>query len=509
MPIQYGPRGIWNWKEVQALLSLAIPVSITYLTFFFMYIVDTLVVGRLGKTYLAAAALANTWCNCMILMGKGILTALDPLCAQAYGAKRYRAVGIALQRGFLAMVLVTFPISWSWWRAEDALLWLGQSVELSSLAGIFARRLIPSILPSLLFDCLQKYLQSQSITKPSLIIGLICNVINLVLNVVLVFGIGSLFLGLGFVGAPIATVITTVVQFFLLWLYIYYYKIYVLTWPGWSWECLQWKDTLEFWKLGIPGALMYIGESWGYESISLLAGILGVTSLAAHNILFNMIAVAFFLYLGIGVASSTRVGNALGANLPFEAKRASWLASLFVTILGVLCGIFLYIFRFNISGFYTEDNGVIQQVALTTPLSCIVTLLDGIQTIFGGVLRGMGNPVPAVACYLVGFYIIGLPTSILLAFRLGFRLNGLWFGLMIGLLFVCIAEFEYLRRRNWVELAKRAMYTSARDSSMENNVSDNLYTIVDDLSSFTLEDNNSDMELKGAEIADSDDHHII
>lgn len=77
----------------------------------------------------------------MILIGKGILTALDPLCAQvrisflvayfnstgqAYGAKRYRAVGIALQRGVLAVVLVTFPISWSWWRAEDALLWLRQ-----------------------------------------------------------------------------------------------------------------------------------------------------------------------------------------------------------------------------------------------------------------------------------------------------------------------------------------------------------------------------------------------
>jgi len=381
MSLQYGLRDLWNWREARALLGLAIPVSVTYLTFFFMYIVDTLVVGRLGKKYLAAAALANTWCNCMILIGKGILTALDPLCAQAYGAKRYRAVGIALQRGVLAVVLVTFPISWSWWRAEDALLWLRQDTELATLAGAFARRLIPSILPSLLFDCLQKYLQSQSITKPSLVIGLICNVINLILNVALVFGVGSLLEGLGFVGAPIATALTTLVQCFLLWLYIYYCKIHVLTWPGWSWECLQWKGTLEFWKLGIPGALMYVGESWGYESISLLAGILGVTSLAAHNILFNMIAVAFFLYLGIGVASSTRVGNTLGANLPYEAKRASWLATLFVSVLGLLCGLFLYICRFNIASFYTIDKSVIQQVALTTPLSCIVTLLDGIQTV--------------------------------------------------------------------------------------------------------------------------------
>lgn len=111
------------------------------------------------------------------------------------------------------------------------------------------------------------------------------------------------------------------------------------------------------------------------------AGILGVTSLAAHNILFNMIAVAFFLYLGIGVASSTRVGNTLGANLPYEAKRASWLATLFVSVLGLLCGLFLYICRFNIASFYTIDKSVIQQVALTTPLSCIVTLLDGIQTV--------------------------------------------------------------------------------------------------------------------------------
>ncbi|GJQ08764.1 hypothetical protein GpartN1_g555.t1 [Galdieria partita] len=509
MPIQYGPRGFWNWKEVQALLSLAIPVSITYLTFFFMYIVDTLVVGRLGKTYLAAAALANTWCNCMILMGKGILTALDPLCAQAYGAKRYRAVGIALQRGILAMVLVTVPVSLSWWRAEDALLWLGQSAELASLAGTFARRLIPSILPSLLFDCLQKYLQSQSITKPSLVIGFVCNVINLFLNIVLVFGVGSLYLGLGFVGAPVATVITTLVQVLLLWLYIYYHKIHTRTWPGWSWECLQWKGTLEFWKLGIPGALMYIGESWGYESISLLAGILGVTSLAAHNILFNMIAVAFFLYLGIGVASSTRVGNTLGANLPFEAKRASWLASLFVTVLGLLCGFFLYYFRFSIASFYTRDDGVIQQVAFTTPLSCVVTLLDGIQTIFAGVLRGMGNPVPAVVCYLVGFYVIGLPTSILLAFRLGFRLNGLWFGLVVGLLFICVAEFEYLRRRNWIEQAKQAMYTSARDLPIEMNVSDNQYSVVDDLSSFTLgEEEANDTELK-EETANSNGHNMF
>eukprot|EP00871_Galdieria_phlegrea_P006067 jgi/Galph1/948/GphlegSOOS_G5712.1 len=482
----------FRWSEVGLLLTLAIPVSVTYLTFFFMYIVDTLIVGRLGKTYLAAAALANTWCNCMILTAKGVLTALDPLCAQAYGAKRYTAVGVALQRGIFAMFLMTFPVAWSWWKAEHALLWLGQSVELSALAGTFASKLIPSVLPSLLFDSLQKYLQAQSITKPSLIIGIICNFVNLALNLVLVFGIGS-FSGLGFIGSPIATSLTTWIQVALLWLYIYYYGIHQQTWPGWTLEALQWEGLLKFWKLGIPGALMYIGESWGYESVSLLAGILGVTSLAAHNILFNMIGVAFFLYLGMGVAASTRVGNALGANSPWEAKRASWIAATFVTILGIFCCFSLYLLRHVIATLYTSDVSVIQQVGRTSIFSGLVTLLDGIQTIFAGVLRGMGNPVPAVVCYLVGFYIIGLPLAVFLAFTLELKLNGLWLGLLFGLFCICIAEFIYLRRCNWVDLAKQAIFS--RNPSEELESSGNLYAVVDDLSHFSIDEDITEEEV--------------
>jgi len=100
------------------------------------------------------------------------------------------------------------------------------------------------------------------------VIGLICNVINLILNVALVFGVGSLLEGLGFVGAPIATALTTLVQCFLLWLYIYYYKIHVLTWPGWSWECLQWKGTLEVCNLryfvdsNLHCLVLEVGNTW-------------------------------------------------------------------------------------------------------------------------------------------------------------------------------------------------------------------------------------------------------
>jgi hypothetical protein len=86
----------------------------------------------------------------------------------------------------------------------------------------------------------------------------------------------------------------------------------------------------------------------------------------------------------------------------------------------------------------------------------------------------------------------------LLAFYVGFGLNGLWFGLIVGLLFVCLAEFEYLRRRNWVEQAKRAVYNAAHDSPTEAILSDNLYTVVEDLSSFSLgDDEDNSIEYKG------------
>ncbi|KAJ3036320.1 hypothetical protein HK097_003874, partial [Rhizophlyctis rosea] len=193
-------------REAKILGKLAWPVTAGYVMQMSLSLAAVFSVGHLGKKELASAALANMFCNVTgYSIGIGMSSALDTLCSQAHtGSSDPHAVGKHLQRAIVVMAALCFPVGLIWWFADSILLLLGQDPEIAALSAKFSRWALIGLFPYLVNECLKRFLQCQGIMKANMAVILIASPINIFLQWLLVWSP----IGLGVIGAPIATGIT-------------------------------------------------------------------------------------------------------------------------------------------------------------------------------------------------------------------------------------------------------------------------------------------------------------
>jgi MATE family multidrug resistance protein len=186
-----------------------------------------------------------------------------------------------------------------------------------------------------------------------------------------------------------------------------------------------------------------------------MAGSLGALVLDAHIIALNMAAMSFQIPLGIAIGATTRVGNLLGAGHPRGAQRAAWVAmALGAAVMSVFAVLFVLL-RDWLPRVYTPDVEVGAMAAAILPIAAAFQIFDGIQVVGCGVLRGMGRTVPAVVFNLVGYWLIGLPLGWWLGPGGGGGLEGIWWGLVLGLGVVAGSLVMWIRVRGPATLGAR------------------------------------------------------
>jgi MATE family multidrug resistance protein len=207
-------------------------------------------------------------------------------------------------------------------------------------------------------------------------------------------------------------------------------------WRPWDRSSFALPGLLETCALGIPIGLQMSLEAWAFTLASFMAGWIDVSTVAAHQIVLNMAALAFMVPLGVSMAAATRVGNLIGQG-DVETMRRAVKASL---VLGAgamgFSAIAFSALREQLPRLYTDDGRLIELAAMILPLAAAFQLADGVQVVAGGVLRGMGRPNAAAVINLVGYYAFALPVAYVLAFSLGLGLYGIWLALVLGLLVV-------------------------------------------------------------------------
>ena len=169
-------------QELRATLRLATPVVLVQLGFMLMGVVDTIMLGHLSAEALAAVALAHIIVTTLLMLGGGILSALDPLVSQAYGAGDARAMGDHLQRGLVLAAALALPISLVMLDTRPALVLVGQQPEVIGGASDYIRRVAWGNIPFFLFTAFRLTLQAQSIVRPAVMAMALGNVVNAVLN---------------------------------------------------------------------------------------------------------------------------------------------------------------------------------------------------------------------------------------------------------------------------------------------------------------------------------------
>jgi MATE family multidrug resistance protein len=199
--------------------------------------------------------------------------------------------------------------------------------------------------------------------------------------------------------------------------------------------------------LGLPVALHFSLEIWAFSGATLLAGWLGTVPVAAHTIALNLASLSFMLPLGISQGAVTRVGNLLGARRSADAERAAWVAIACGAAVMSVCAAAFLALRHVLPRLYTADLAVIGIAGSILPIAAAFQVFDGTQVVCCGVLRGMGLTRPAAWFNLLGYWVLGLPVGAWLAFRSGWGLPGIWWGLCFGLGIVALSLVLFVRAR--------------------------------------------------------------
>jgi MATE family multidrug resistance protein len=432
--------------ELGAIARLAVPAALTQLATVLMGIVDTLMVARLGTEALAAATLGAVWVFGTFVVGMGVLFGLDPIVSQAHGAGDQRRVGLALQRGLVLSVLLALPVGLLWAATGPALRLAGQLPELAELAHRYARVQIWSAAPGLAFVALRQYLSGRGIMAPALWVMVAGNVVNVVLNWALIFGhLG--FAPRGLIGAGIATALSRAFLLVALAALVAGRRLHHGGWTGWSADAVTRHGLLEVLRYGGPVGAQFGLEVWGFHVVTFLAGKLGAVPLAAHSIALHLASFTFNAPLGVSFAASTRVGNLTGAGDLAGRRRAAGLSLAVGASVMALAALAFLLLRAELPRLWAPAPDVLALAAAVLPIAAAFQVFDGTQVVGCGVLRGVGDTRPAALYNLVGYYLLGLPAGWLLAFRLGMGLQGLWWGLTLGLLTVATLLTLRIHRR--------------------------------------------------------------
>ncbi|MFS8015447.1 putative multi antimicrobial extrusion protein [Helianthus anomalus] len=203
----------------------------------------------------------------------GMGSAVETLCGQAFGARKYNMLGVYLQRSAIVLLVTAIPITIIYVFCKPILISLGQSPSMASAASLFVYGLIPQVFAYAINFPIQKFLQAQSIVAPSAYISAGTLVVHLMLSWIMVYK-----LGLGLLGASLTLSLTW-------WIIVVGQFVYILmshrckaTWTGFN--SMAFGGLWEFVKLSSGSAVMLCLETWYFQILVLIAGLLENPELA-------------------------------------------------------------------------------------------------------------------------------------------------------------------------------------------------------------------------------------
>lgn len=426
------------------MVQLALPVVVVQVGIMLMGVVDTIMVGRVSAVALASVAIGNLYFFVLSVFGLGVLLALDPVVAQAVGAGDDLAIARSIQRGLVLTLILSAVIGVGLTLAGPVLRLARQPAEVIPDAAGYARACIPGLPAFLAFGVFRQTLQAMRRMRPIVVTIVAANLANVLLNWMFIFG----HLGVPPMGAVGSAWASTCSR----WLAAI--AIIVAAWPALHPYLLPLRrDAVaiaplgRMLRLGVPIGIQQQLEGGAFAAIGLLMGLFGTVEVAAHQVAINLASLAFMVPLAVGAAAAVMVGHAIGAGDAAATRRAAGAALICGT--GFMCmsaSIFL-LAPGVLARLYTTDQAVLALAGALIPIAGVFQVADGLQAVSTGVLRGAGDTRVPLILVLLGFWLVGTPVSLYLAFRTPAGPAGLWWGLVAGLGTVAVLLVLRVRAR--------------------------------------------------------------
>ncbi|MCP4574258.1 MAG: MATE family efflux transporter [bacterium] len=436
-------------RLLSVIAGLATPVVLAQLSQTLMGLVDTIMVGRLGETALAAVGVATLLFSATAMSLKAVEVAVQTYTARRVGEGRDGEVGAVLATGLVAVFALgtVFMIIGLVW--PDRLMgWVAADRPMLELGTDYVRWRYAGMLPLLTFFLVKAMFDGVGWTRVGMWIGIGMNVLNAVLNWALIFGkFGAPVLGVK--GAALASTLSAAAA-----------ALAVVVWAmrpsirkRFRVLCrsnFQPRLFAPFLKIAWPPAVQTLANLVAVLILFWILGRISVIAVAAGNIVLRIAALSFMPGFGVGAAVQTLVGQSLGRRDVRGALRASWggvgLATVFMGIFGVaflvMPGVFLRVF--------TDSPDL---VAAGTPIMRLmgwVQIADAVGLTLAGALRGAGwTRQVMLADLITGFGLMPV-LAYLFGVVLGGGLFGAWGALVLWFtLYAVIMVVLFVRGRWW------------------------------------------------------------
>jgi MATE family multidrug resistance protein len=433
-------------QHYKKITLLALPVCISNLGYMLVGIVDTIMVGKINEHFAgyngteaqAAVALANSLYNLVLVFGIGISFGITPLIAEADARKDFKAKAELLKNSLYLNLSVNTILFIALLFSSPLLHHLNQPEKVVQLAIPFLNVMMFGMIPLSVFFTFKQFTEGLSLTVAAMVISFIGNFLNILLNYVFIFGHWGME-PMGLQGSCWASFVSRVLMALLFFLYVRYHKRFTPYWTQMRTTTLNKAALNKIGKIGFSSALQWTFEVGAFNCAIVMMGWLGEVPQAAHQIAISVAATTYMIASGFSGAASVRVGNEVGNNNKPEIRRAAFSAFHIVGTIMVICAICFALLNKSIASYFSADEAVIATAASLILIAAFFQLFDGLQAVALGVLRGITDTKVPTIVTLIAYWVIGLPVSYLLAFKFNLGAQGVWYGLTLSLVIVCIA----------------------------------------------------------------------
>ncbi|WNM18949.1 MATE family efflux transporter [Flavobacterium capsici] len=438
-------------KEFRYNMKLAYPIILGMIGHTVVSIVDNIMVGKLGPTELAAVSLGNSFVFIAMSLGIGFSTAITPLVAEADGKKSIEEGRLAFHHGLYLCTILGSVLFALIYFCKPLIAYMGQSEEVVELAKPYLDIVGFSLIPLIMYQAYKQFADGLSETKYSMWATILANVVNVVLNYLLIYGIWF-FPKLGIVGAAIGTIASRIVM-----LIFMHYMMNTKTkfhpyFKGFTLKEIKKEINIKIIRLGTPSAMQMLFEVVLFTAAIWLCGIIGVTSQAANQVALSVASLTFMFAMGLSVTAMIRVGNQKGKSDFIALRRIAFSIFLLAVLLEIVFALLFIVFHEYIPKVFVKNNDVIHLVENAEVVSIAAKLLlvaavfqisDGLQVVVLGALRGLQDVKIPMYITFVAYWVIGFPVSFYLGLYTELKAVGVWIGLLSGL--SAAALFLYLR----------------------------------------------------------------
>lgn len=429
-----------SWQEeTRTILGISLPLTAAYVAEMGMVITDMIIVGRLGSNELAAVGLAGDWFWVLLLIGMGVISIVGVIAAQNLGSGDREGVVSVSEQGMIAAAITSVPVMLCVWYLGPVLGLAKQDPDIVRLITDYSRVLTWAVFPALWFVVLRNYVTALARSAAIGWITVFALGLNVALNYTLVFGKFG-FPALGVVGAGIGTTVVNWVMFAALVAHVVRSKHLEGYRPRIVPRHVNAGLLKEIFSLGIPISLTQFLNGAMFTVAAVIVGILGAATLAAQQIVYSVIYLALTASAALGDAVRVRVAYGIGLRSVDSSRQSANISFLLAGLTTFLAALVLWIVPESLVGIFLDtsqaENAAVLEISIGLSVYAgVFILLDGVLMVVANAIRGLRDTRSPLWISMAGYWAVGLGSGVWLCFPGGYGADGLWWGLVAGVLF--------------------------------------------------------------------------